>query len=391
MTSSKLGKVIVGMSGGVDSSVAALLLIQQGYQVEGLFMKNWEDDDTNEYCSAEKDLKDVRAVAKTLGIPLHTVNFAQEYWQDVFSHFLDEIKLGRTPNPDILCNREIKFKQFLNHALKLGADYIATGHYAGVSFNEASQTYGLCEAKDTGKDQTYFLYTLGQHQLSKTLFPLAKLDKHQIRAIAQEAGLITHNKKDSTGICFIGERPFDLFIKEYLVGKPGPMTTPEGLKLGTHQGLIFYTLGQRKGLHIGGVKNAPEGAWFVVAKNLVTNTLVVAQSGHPWGYCQKLAVTEPSWVAGFAPQGAKLEARIRYRQTKQSCQLVQTSKGFEVIFEQPQFAATPGQAIVFYADGFCVGGGTIDSTDSPGGIITAEQHHLNMEAQHANTTQSFAT
>jgi tRNA-uridine 2-sulfurtransferase len=364
-------KVIVGLSGGVDSSVAALLLKEQGYQVQGLFMKNWEEDDTSEFCSIKEDLEDVRAVSKKLDIPLHTINFAHEYWQDVFSHFLDEYKSGRTPNPDILCNKEIKFKAFLNHAIKLGADYIATGHYAKISKNQA--LYSLQEAKDCNKDQTYFLYTLGQAQLAKTLFPLADLTKPEIRKIAQEANLITHNKKDSTGICFIGERPFDEFLAEYLVGKPGKIKTPQGQILGEHAGLIFYTLGQRKGLHIGGVKGAKNAPWYVVAKDLDTDTLYVAQDEHPWGYASKLKAIELHWVKGVHPENKCMQARIRYRQSKQNCTLEMTEEGANITFEKPQFAATPGQAIVLYQNGHCLGGATIQSTNSPGGIIQSTQ------------------
>ncbi len=396
MKSSHSTKVIVGISGGVDSSVAALLLKEQGFRVEGMFMKNWEEDDTNEYCSVKQDLEDARAVCKKLGIPLHTVNFAQEYWKDVFSHFLDELKKGRTPNPDILCNREIKFKQFLNHAIKLGADYIATGHYAGVTSScEDKAIYEMREAADTGKDQTYFLYTLGQSQLSKTLFPLAKLSKKQIRQIALDAGMLTHNKKDSTGICFIGERPFDNFLNDYLVGTPGNIETPDQQVLGTHQGLIFYTLGQRKGLHIGGVKNAEQAPWFVVAKNIQTNTLVVAQGKHPWGYATKVHMVDISWVTNKEPPINKpLTARVRYRQNKQSCQLIKTDKGFVAHFDEPQFAVTPGQAIVFYQDGACLGGATIDKTNSPGGLVLERSNspiytHDTSDSEPTGTTASL--
>ncbi len=356
-------KIIVGMSGGVDSSVAALLLMEQGYQVEGLFMKNWEEDDTTEYCSATVDLADAQAVADQLGIKLHTINFSGEYWDNVFEYFLAEYRAGRTPNPDVLCNREIKFKAFLDHALTLGADAIATGHYAQM--RQTDSGFHLVRAKDENKDQTYFLYMLGQPQLRHALFPLGDMDKSEVRKIAQRADFPNHKKKDSTGICFIGERKFSDFLSRYLPANPGMMVTPDGEEIGRHQGLMYYTLGQRKGLGIGGIANADETPWFVVEKDLKNNRLVVAQGhSHPLLLKRALHASQLHWVSGDAPE-TPLEcmARIRHRQPLQACTIESIENDdCRVSFQQSQRAVTPGQSIVFYLGDECLGGGIIDQT-----------------------------
>ncbi len=356
-------RVVVGLSGGVDSSVAALLLQQQGYHVEGLFMKNWEEDDSAEYCSAAEDLKDAQAVADRLGIPLHTVNFASEYWDRVFTYFLDEYRAGRTPNPDVLCNREIKFRAFLDYAReRLGAAHIATGHYAGLE-NRPDGSH-LIRAADENKDQTYFLYLLDQSQLGHALFPLGDLTKQQVREIARQAGFPNHKKKDSTGICFIGERKFRDFLQRYLPAQPGRIVTPEDEIIGEHQGLMYYTLGQRQGLGIGGRQDADEAPWYVVGKDLEGNRLIAAQGhDHPLLLQQSLTAGQIHWIAGDAP-GLPLtcEARIRHRQPLQPCEIQPQADGqCRVVFESPQRAVTPGQAIVFYHARECLGGGTIES------------------------------
>ena len=356
-------RIMIGLSGGVDSAVAALLLQEQGFRLEALFMKNWEEDDSAEYCSAEDDLNDARAVADILGIRLHTVNFSAEYWERVFEHFLAEYRAGRTPNPDVLCNREIKFRAFLDHALSLGAAGIATGHYARLSPN--ARGVRLCRARDMDKDQTYFLYMLGQEQLKNSLFPLGDLEKQQVRELARKAGFPNHEKKDSTGICFIGERRFQTFLSSYLPASPGPITTPDGVRIGEHPGVMYYTLGQRKGLRIGGRAEAGDEPWFVVGKDIQHNRLIVAQGhDHPLLMKTALDASQLHWIAGQAPAlPLSCLARIRHRQPLQSCVIDhQRNEGVRVRFEQPQRAVTPGQSVVFYRGDECLGGGVIEAT-----------------------------
>lgn len=351
-------KVIVGMSGGVDSSVAAWLLREEGYQVEGLFMKNWEQDDSDEYCPAALDLADAQAVCQQLKIPLHTVNFSQEYWDRVFAHFLNEYEQGRTPNPDVLCNKEIKFNAFLNHALQLGADYIATGHYARVKNGQ------LFKAKDREKDQTYFLNAVDPEALTKTLFPIGDYLKTQIREFAKDLGLVTHDKKDSTGICFIGEKRFKNFLKEFILAKPGDIKSAEGQYLGRHDGLMYYTLGQRQGLGIGGRQEASEEPWYVVDKDLKTNTLIVAQgNSHPMLYAQGLICSKIHWLAEDCKNNLPLTcyAKTRYRQPEQACMISpENDNQHYVMFSSFQRAVTPGQYVVFYDKNLCLGGATIE-------------------------------
>jgi len=353
-------RVVVGMSGGVDSSVAALLLKRAGCEVVGLFMKNWEDDDDDEYCSAREDLIDVASVADVIGIDLDVVNFSAEYRDRVFASFLAEYSAGRTPNPDVLCNAEIKFKAFLDHAMRMGASRIATGHYAGV--RERAGRFELLRAADAGKDQSYFLHRLSQAQLSKVMFPLAQLAKSEVRRIAAEAGLPNHAKKDSTGICFIGERPFRDFLNRYLPKKPGVMRTPEGRRVGEHMGLAFYTIGQRKGIGLGGVKGAPEEPWFVAQKDMAANELIVVQGhDHPLLMKRALHAGGLAWVSGEAPDASGYYgAKTRYRQTDAPCHFTRPAdEVLEVEFDAPQWAVTPGQSVVIYRGEVCLGGGVI--------------------------------
>lgn len=348
------------MSGGVDSSVTALLLQQQGYHVEGLFMKNWRDDQDDDYCTAAEDLIDAQAVCAKLTIPLHTVSFADEYWDRVFEHFLQEYSAGRTPNPDILCNKEIKFKAFLDYATELGADFIATGHYARITSKDDS--FYLGKGVDDNKDQSYFLYTLGQAQLSKSLFPIGDTKKSKVREVAAEAGLQNHAKKDSTGICFIGERKFKAFLQQYLPAQPGAIQTLEGDTIGEHEGLMYYTIGQRQGIGIGGMRNADEQPWYVVEKDVAQNILLVAQGNeHPCLFKEVLQAQQLTWVAGSAPNTPfRCTAKTRYRQDDQDCIITEMDDvSVTVEFDKPQRAITPGQSVVFYDGDICLGGGVI--------------------------------
>lgn len=352
-------RVIVGLSGGVDSSVAALRLIESGWQVEGLFMKNWEEDDSEEYCSAAEDLADAQQVADQLGIKLHRINFSGEYWDRVFEYFLAEYRAGRTPNPDVLCNREIKFKAFLDYALHLGADYIATGHYAGIRrTDEGAQL--ICAA-DSHKDQTYFLYMLGQQALQHALFPLQDLTKPRVREMAEQAGFDNWRKKDSTGICFIGERRFRDFLAQYLPANPGPIQSLQGENLGEHQGLMYYTIGQRQGLGIGGQAKHSTDPWFVVDKDLEHNVLRVTQGhDHPALMRDHLTAGQLHWTAGQPPAGSfRCAARCRHRQPLQVCTVNLQGDRAQVVFDQAQRALTPGQSVVFYQQDVCLGGGII--------------------------------
>ncbi len=360
MQAAKQKKVIVGMSGGVDSSVSALILKAQGYQVEGLFMKNWDEDDGTEYCTAMTDLEDARKVAEALDIPLHTASFSAEYWDRVFEHFLAEYRAGRTPNPDILCNKEIKFKAFLEYALTLGADYIATGHYA-QRMGQGADTW-LIKGADPGKEQTYFLHAVPAGALARTLFPVGGMHKKDVRAIAARHGLATAAKKDSTGICFIGERKFTDFLRTYLPAQPGDIVTEDGQVIGRHNGLMYHTIGQRQGLGIGGLKDFPEAPWYVADKDLENNRLVVVQGkDHPLLYRQTLEVAHIDWING-SPDHFPLRAmaKIRYRQADQPCTVHRSGSGYRVHFDSPQRAVTPGQSLVLYDGIRCLGGGVIE-------------------------------
>ena len=355
-------KVICGMSGGVDSSVSAFILQQQGYQVEGLFMKNWEEDDDTHYCTAAADLADAQAVCDKLGIKLHKINFAAEYWDNVFEHFLNEYKAGRTPNPDILCNKEIKFKAFLEYAAEdLGANSIATGHY--VRRRGADDNAQLLRGLDANKDQSYFLYTLSSKQVGQSLFPVGDIEKPIVRAIAEDLGLVTAKKKDSTGICFIGERKFKDFLARYLPAQPGNIRTVDGDIIGRHDGLMYHTLGQRKGLGIGGVKGASEDAWYVVEKDLVNNELIVAQGhDHSALLSTGLIAQQLHWVDRQPiREPLRCTVKTRYRQTDVPCIIKPIDdESIKVIFDEPQIAVTPGQSAVFYLNEVCLGGGIIE-------------------------------
>ncbi|HEX4763477.1 MAG TPA: tRNA 2-thiouridine(34) synthase MnmA [Usitatibacter sp.] len=352
-------KVVVGLSGGVDSAVAALLAKRAGHDVVGLFMKNWEDDDDDEYCSTREDLVDAVSAAERIGIDVEAVNFAAEYKERVFASFLAEYRAGRTPNPDVLCNAEIKFRAFLDHAMALGADKIATGHYARVE--ERDGRFALLRGLDPGKDQSYFLHRLTQAQLARTLFPVGHLHKSEVRRIAREAGLANHAKRDSTGICFIGERPFREFLSRYLPREPGPMVTPSGERVGEHEGLMYYTIGQRQGLGIGGRRDGAGSPWYVAGKDVAANTLVVVQ-GHDHELLLRRALTaaDASWIAGEPPPAGALGAKTRYRQADSACTLdLRDAQSFDLTFAAPQWAVTPGQSAVLYRGEECLGGGVI--------------------------------
>ncbi len=360
-------RIVVGLSGGVDSSVCAWLLKERGYDAVGLFMKNWEDDDDGEYCSTREDLIDAVSAAEVIGIDAEAVNFAAEYRDRVFAEFLREYSAGRTPNPDVLCNAEIKFKAFLDHAIRLGAELIATGHYARIRAVEdaAATQYELLRGVDPGKDQSYFLHRLSQAQLSRAMFPVGHLHKRTVREIAARIGLPNAGKKDSTGICFIGERPFREFLNRYLPMRPGPILTASGARVGEHVGLAFYTLGQRKGIGLGGTRDGSGEPWYVARKDMATNTLYVVQGhDHPWLMSSRLMAESAHWIAGRAPtDDGRLGAKTRYRQADAPCRLEKpTAQGFELAFEEPQWAVTPGQSAVLYRGDVCLGGGIITGT-----------------------------
>jgi len=376
----KKQRIVVGLSGGVDSAVTAHLLKQQGHEVVGIFMKNWEDDDDSEYCSSNVDFIDAASVADVLGIEIEHVNFAADYKDRVFAEFLREYRAGRTPNPDVLCNAEIKFKAFLDHAMRLGAENIATGHYARVRFNQGSGRHELLKGLDPAKDQSYFLHRLNQQQLSKTLFPVGELHKTEVRRIADEIGLPNARKKDSTGICFIGERPFREFLNRYISKEPGPVRDERGRQIGEHQGLSFYTLGQRQGLGIGGIKarGAQRGAgehapWFVARKDMAGNALWVVQGhDHPWLLSSVLEADDASWIAGHAPAKGGYAAKSRYRQVDAACDFNSEADGaFSLSFSEAQWAVTPGQSAVLYDGEVCLGGGVIRAQAAEGAATEA--------------------
>jgi len=366
----KKQRIVVGLSGGVDSAVTAWLLKRAGHEVVGIFMKNWEDDDNDEYCSTKQDFIDAAAVADVIGIDIEHINFAADYKDRVFAEFLREYQAGRTPNPDILCNAEIKFKAFLDHAMRLGADCMATGHYARGRHNPSTGRYELLKGVDSSKDQSYFLHRLTQAQLSQSMFPLGELEKTEVRRLAQEAKLPNARKKDSTGICFIGERPFREFLNRYIAKAPGPIKTDQGRQIGEHQGLSFYTLGQRQGLGIGGIKakGAQRGGgdhapWFVARKDMQTNTLWVVQGhDHPWLLSPDLRFEDASWAAGEPPSLNQCFAKTRYRQSDAACGFATLGEGaYALSFPEPQWAVTPGQSAVLYDGEVCLGGGVIMS------------------------------
>ena len=360
-------RVVVGMSGGVDSSVAAWLLKEQGFDVVGLFMKNWEDDDDEEFCTSREDLIDAVSVADLIGIDIEAVNFSAEYKDRVFTSFLAEYQAGRTPNPDVLCNAEIKFKAFLDHALQLGAERIATGHYAQV--RQVDGLFQLLKAEDGTKDQSYFLYRLDQAQLSKTLFPLGAMYKRDVREMARKLKLPNHDKKDSTGICFIGERPFREFLSRYLPTQPGDVVTPEGTTVGRHIGLMYYTLGQRQGLGIGGRRDGEGEPWYVAGKDMTANRLIVVQGhDHPALLADALTATDLNWISGTRPHcNWVYGAKTRYRQKDAPCEIERVElQHCEIKFAEPQWAITPGQSVVVYESKVCLGGGIIEGATVPG-------------------------
>jgi tRNA-specific 2-thiouridylase len=370
----KDGLIMVAMSGGVDSSVSALLLQAQGKPLAGMFMKNWEEDDRFGTCPAEEDAADAQAVADLIGVPLHRRNFASEYWDCVFEEFLAEYRAGRTPNPDILCNREIKFKTFLEHAMDLGAETIATGHYVRTDCMDG--LHRLLRGLDANKDQSYFLYTIGQGQLARTLFPVGELHKPEVRAKAQAAALPVHDKKDSTGICFIGERNFKDFLSEYIPSSPGEIRSTDEQVIAAHEGLMFHTLGQRQGLGIGGLRGYSDEPWYVLHKDQETNVLYAGQGhDHPWLFSRRLQAEQLSWVSGTPPEaGARLAAKVRYRQTDQACLVKAIDENFlELEFEQPQRAVTAGQSVVLYDGENCLGGGVIAWADTPAACQAGER------------------
>ncbi len=352
-------RIMVGLSGGVDSSVTALLLKESGYAVEAAFMKNWEEEDEKDFCPASVDFADAQAVCDKLQIELHSINFSKEYWERVFSYFLEEYRAGRTPNPDILCNKEIKFKVFLHYAKQRGAELLATGHYAQSRFQNGE--HQLLKGADPQKDQSYFLHALNQEQLAQSLFPLGHLNKTAVRDLAKKAGLPTHAKKDSVGICFIGERKFKTFLNDYLPAQTGPIENDAGQILGQHDGLMFYTLGQRQGLKIGGQKNQKEAPWYVIAKDLKRNTLIVAQGQqHPALYTQTLLADRLHWIGEKPTLPLRCHAKTRYRQADQACLVEKLENGqYQVRFDLPQRSVTPGQSVVFYREQLCLGGGII--------------------------------